>query len=306
MPPVDDLMHIAIAFDQNYLKQFYALITSLITNNKNNKLHFHFISTGITEPEKKTIEEYFASYDTTVTWHTVDEDTVGRFVLTSKWTSAAYYRLYFPFLVPAGVKRLLYIDTDALVLKDLQELYRQELDGHPVGAVYDCYVRTAPRLGINTEGEYFNSGVLLIDIAEWKEQRISELAFDYLTTYPDRILFVDQDALNAVLINNWKKLPEKFNLLYSYIPEGISRKDMKEFIKDKVILHFTLQRPWHLLCKNRFRNLYSYYLINSPAKKRRPVDDFDFKKLPSLFRLRATEFYYDSPVLKKAWRKIKG
>jgi hypothetical protein len=52
--------------------------------------------------------------------------------------------------------------------------------------------------------------------------------------------------------------------------------------------------------------LYAHYLAKSPAKRRKPVDDFDLKKLPSLFRLRATEFYYDSPVLKKAWRKIKG
>ena len=306
MPAFDEMIHIAIAFDQNYLKQFYALITSVVTNNKKNKLHFHFISTGITEDEKKTITQYLSSHDSTITWYEVDEKTVGKFVLTSKWTSAAYYRLYFPFLVPAEVKRLLYIDTDALVLKDLQELYRQPLGSLPVGAVYDCYVGRAPQLGINTEGKYFNSGVLLIDIAKWKEQRISELAFDYLTSYPERILFVDQDALNAVLVNNWEKLPEKFNLLYSYIPQDISRQEVNEFIKDKVILHFTLQRPWHLLCKNRFRNLYAHYLAKSPAKKRKPVEDFDIKKLPSLFRLRAVEFYNDSPVLRRTWRKIKG
>ncbi|XZF13827.1 glycosyltransferase family 8 protein [Chitinophagaceae bacterium MMS25-I14] len=298
-------IHIAIAFDQNYLPQFHALLASILTNNKGHNLEIHCIATGVSADQLETIKSIVAVRGGIVHFYEIDKDFAARFVLSNNWTMAVYYRLFFPFLVPEHVHRLLYIDTDTLVVNDLEKLYNEQIEDYPVGAVYDNYVKTQPLIGITEPEQYFNSGMLLINLRLWKAQKISEKAFDYLLQYPERIRFVDQCALNAVLQNNWKKLPIKYNLMTSYIPLHMNTGQKKEFIKDKTLLHFTLQRPWHYLCEHPYRSLYKKYLLKSPLKSTNPVIDFAWNKVPARLKTDAINYYMKSSILQKAWRLIK-
>jgi lipopolysaccharide biosynthesis glycosyltransferase len=300
------VIQLGIAFDQNYLVPFYALATSIFTHNTGEHIVVHAIATGITEEEKRSLETFFEQHGAKIHFYQIDEQVVQQFVVTGKWTAAVYYRLYFPFLVPPDVERLLYLDTDIIVVNNLRSLYEADLEGKPVAAVYDNYVKTAPQLGIRNEGAYFNSGVLVIDIGKWKDQKVSEKAFDYLMNFPDRINFVDQDALNAVLIGNWKKLDYRFNLLRSYIPDGMSKKEQRDFLKDKVVIHYTLDRPWKMLCKNPFRHLYHRNLKLSPYKTRRMFDDYSWAKMPYYIRIKLTDLYFNLPWVQALWRGVKS
>lgn len=300
------IIHLGIAFDQNYLVPFYALATSIFHNNRDQAIVVHAIATGLSKEEKEGLLSFFQKHKAQICFYQIDEQLVQQFVVTGKWTAAVYYRLYFPFLVPATVNRLLYLDTDTIVLDDLQQLYETHLDGKPVGAVFDNYVKIAPQLGIEEEGQYFNSGVLVIDIQRWKEQKVSERAFDYLINYPERISFVDQDALNAVLIGNWKQLDHRYNLLRSYIPDGMSKKEQAQFLNGKVVVHYTLDRPWKMLCRNPYRYLYYKYLKLSPYKSRKKFDDYSWSKMPDYFRIRLTELYFDLPWVQSLWRGLKS
>jgi lipopolysaccharide biosynthesis glycosyltransferase len=297
-------IHLGITFDQNYLSPFYALLMSILEHNRKHNVVIHAIITGVSDKAQQEIRDLIKQNNGDIHFYQIDQDFVSKFVLVSKWTSAVYYRLFFPFLIPEDVERLLYIDTDALVVNDLAELYQVNLQHYPVGAVYDNYVKTAPQLGIEEEGNYFNSGMLLMDIGKWKQQQISEKAMQFLADYPEKIKFVDQDALNAVLKDNWKKLDWKYNTMYSWIPEDIRKDQMGNFIKDKVILHFTLQRPWNTLCRNRYRDLYHHYLQISPAENKQKYTDFNSAKIVPLLKLRALEFYFDHPGIQKVWRTV--
>src|ERR1035437_8375148 len=285
------VFNIAIAFDKNYLNPFYALLASLFDNNKDNKLEFHFIATGLSENEYKQIEDYTKKNKAEYNFYTIDEAFVNRFVVNSTWTTAVYYRLFFPLVISKNLKRILYIDTDILVINDLKELFLQDLGNYPVGAVYDNYVKKKSELGIIEEGNYFNSGVLLIDVESWNEQNISDKAIKFLEEYPEKIKFVDQDALNAVLKNNWKKLDWKFNFICTRLPYSLSKREEQLFITDKVILHFIIQRPWLMLCRNRYRSLYFYYLKKSQVVIRKHYVDFNWTKIPAYLKIRLLEWY---------------
>lgn len=300
-------MHLAISFDQNYLIPFYALVGSIFYHNKNEKLVFHCIITGISENEKQKIITYLQNNQADIYFYDIDETLIQKFMGTIRgtWTLAVYYKMFFPLLVPKDLDKLLYIDTDALVINPLIDLYQQDLENYPLGAVYDCYVKTQPEIGITTEGNYFNSGVLLFNLPIWRQQQISEKAIQFLQQYPEKIKFVDQDAMNAVLINNWKKLPEKYNLIYTYLPQDASRQELERFIQDKVIIHFTLQRPWAFICKNRFRHLYKFYLKKTPKRNEKIITDFTFAKILPYLRLRLVEWYLDNAWVQAIWRKIK-
>jgi lipopolysaccharide biosynthesis glycosyltransferase len=223
----------------------------------------------------------------------------------STWTKAVYYRLYFPLLLKSEIQRFIYLDADTLVLKDLTKFYNLNLNSKPVAAVWDNYVNIQPLIGLDVEGEYFNSGVLLVDIQLWNQQAVSEKTIDYLIKNPEKIKYVDQCALNAVLKNNWHKLSNEYNLLYSYIPQESGIEAYKRIKEETTVIHFTLQRPWNTLCKNRFRSLYNFYFKHSPAKNNKRLNDFSFSKIKDLLILRIKEFYQDHAIIKAIWRLIK-
>ncbi|HEY9005080.1 glycosyltransferase family 8 protein [Ohtaekwangia sp.] len=299
----DQTIHLAIAFDKNYLQPFYALACSIGKNNTG-AFHIHAITTGISNETRNAIVIYLRKYSGEITFYDIDVAGAEQFVLMNNWTSAVYYRLYFPQIVPTAIRRLLYLDTDMLVINGLQELYNIDLEGYPIAAVYDNYVKTQPLIGIYEEEQYFNSGMMVIDTDRWRSQSISERTMEYLRQYPERIKFVDQCGLNAILKNNWKKLPGKYNLLFSLIPEGLSKRAIQVFLRDKVVVHFTLQRPWNMLCKNRLRYLYFYYLRQSPGRYLNKYTDFSINKIPAWIKIRLVEFYFDHTAIQKIWRKF--
>jgi lipopolysaccharide biosynthesis glycosyltransferase len=298
--------NIAIAFDKNYLNPFYALITSIFLNNKIISIAFHCITRDITEKEKQQIEAYISSYNSTIKFYEIDEKLISDFVTMNHWNTSVYYKLFFPLLVNPDIKRLLYLDTDTLVINSLMELFNMDLNNKIMAVIKDNHVKNEVYWELHERENYFNSGVMLIDLQEWNSLGISQKAFDYLYNSPEKIIYVDQDALNVVLENNFVLISEKFNYTYSYIPPNLTNKQLNELLKNIVILHFTLSRPWHFLCKNRFRKQYKYYLNKSPQKHTKVIIDFSFSKIPSYLWLRTFEIYFNMPLIMNIWKHIKS
>jgi lipopolysaccharide biosynthesis glycosyltransferase len=277
-----DRIHIALAFDQNFIVPFYVLLTSIFLNNKNNNLLFHTITEGIDQKQKDEITSFVQGNNAEITFYSVDVKLVQQFILSldaPHVTSATYYRLYFPELVPTSVNKLLYLDIDIIVNGDLEKLFRTSINRFPVGAVADPKILRRPDLGIDEDGEYFNAGVLLLCLSEWRRQKISEKTIEFLNTSSEKIVLGDQDALNFVLVNNWYKLDKSYNITFYDIPTGLKRRDFGTYLSDKVIIHFTTQnKPWLHTCTNRLRYLYHYYFQQSPYAGTNVYTDEKVKK----------------------------
>jgi lipopolysaccharide biosynthesis glycosyltransferase len=299
------MIHIGIAFDNNYIRQFHAWVASLEKNNQGNALHIHSVCNDLSEEESEIIKNKISGF-AKISFYRIDNKKVENLVLPDQWTPAVYYRIFLPLMIPEEISRLLYLDLDTLITGDLNSLYLSDLNGFAVAAVYDNYVRNQPGIEIYDEGNYFNSGMLLIDTKKWREQDITPKAIKFLSQYPEKILFVDQCALNAVLKGNWQRLPEKYNLLYSYIPDHPNQNQLKKLLSETVILHFTLQRPWNMLCQNRYRDLYFKYLKESGIKVPGKYDDFQISKIPAWIKIRLLELYLDITLFSKTWRFLKN
>jgi lipopolysaccharide biosynthesis glycosyltransferase len=291
-------IHLAIAFDQNFITPFYVLLTSIFFNNKGKALSFHVIAIKIDKKEKKKILHFIKENSAEIFFYEVDKNLVDRFVMPGKShvSIATYYRLFFPSLVSDKVERLLYLDTDIVVIGDLLELYSIPMETFPLAASIDVIVSARPELGINNPQSSFNAGVLLINLREWRKQKISERTIQFLTENPHKIIFHDQDALNAVLISNWLKIDNRFNLTYFDIPINLPKRHFSSFLKDKVIIHYTTEhKPWLTLCRNRLRFLYHYYLTKSPLANKKKYTDLEWKNqlLYRYLKLRFKEFLID-------------
>ncbi len=141
-------------------------------------------------------------------------------VVVTRWASRATYgRLLIPEVL-SDRSCALYVDTDVLIVDSVRSLLEQKCDGSPVAAVRDagtpvvaCGVclRGWDVLGIPGNREYFNSGVMLMDLHLWRELDLGARAFAFLREFPEHARCWDQDALNVILADDWKRLDLRWN-----------------------------------------------------------------------------------------------
>lgn len=303
-------LHLAFAFDRNYITPFYVLLTSIFHNNRSVKLSFHVIATDVSESDKIEIKDYVLSNHASIQFYDIKSEIEGvHFPKRFYFPDTTYYRLFFPSIVPEGIERLLFIDVDAIVVNSLSELFTLDLKSYPLGAVIEPDGEIRPELGVYEKYNYFNGGVLLFNIGAWKRQNILNKCIQFIRDYPERIRWVDQDVLNAVLVNNIYRLDHKYNHRSPFVPKDLRRKDIPSFIKDKVIFHYTgpVDKPWNGVCKNRLRFLYYHYFNLSPCAHERRYKDFKWTKtyLIPFFKYTVAQTLIEYPAVLKAWRRLK-
>jgi lipopolysaccharide biosynthesis glycosyltransferase len=126
---------------------------------------------------------------------------------------AAYYRLLVPEQIEAD--RYLYLDVDTLCRADLSAVVDLELNGHPIALCAECPMTSCAdqsvveTLGAAASGEYFNSGVMLVDRNRWREKNVTIRCLDHLSNH--RADYWDQSAINCVLHGDIATLPPRFN-----------------------------------------------------------------------------------------------
>ncbi|MGD0137548.1 MAG: glycosyltransferase family 8 protein [Tepidisphaeraceae bacterium] len=139
----------------------------------------------------------------------------------SHLSRATYLRLAIGRLLSADVNRILYLDSDVLVLGDVADLWDTPLENNVIGAVRDFGTQRSGQqdalgycieaCGMDGSRPLFNAGVLLMDLEAYREQRIEEQCIDFLRRWQANIRSADQDALNAVLHDRWKALHFRWN-----------------------------------------------------------------------------------------------
>ncbi len=161
---------------------------------------------------------------------------------------AAYYRLVVPQAL--DVERFLYLDADTLCDVDVGGLNALELHGAPAALVPEAPLAgaidrfVAEQLGNSATEPYYNSGVILVDVPEWRRQRVTERAMEYIAA--QRPPFHDQSALNVVLRGNAVTLDERFNCIANMRKHWPALRQTGGSINR--LVHFVdYPKPWDLL-----------------------------------------------------------
>lgn len=165
----------------------------------------------------------------------------GMLHLRDYYTKATYYRFFIPDLFP-NWKKGIYLDSDLLILGDISELYRVQLGRRLLAAIPDEVIANEPVFGQYSEkvlgvpyDEYFNAGVLLMNLEELRREKI-ETEFVHLLGLVTYRVAQDQDYLNVITYGRNRLLPTRWNrTAYPDSP-----------MESNGILHFKLHyKPWH-------------------------------------------------------------
>jgi lipopolysaccharide biosynthesis glycosyltransferase len=183
------------------------------------------------------------------------------------YTLDNWTRLWVEQFFPEDVDRVLYLDGDIVVVGSVDPLWRIDLDGALLGAVdIPGSQRGVTNLGMRLEDGYFNSGVLLIDLRQWRETRALDTVLGYIETYPERMMHdVDQEALNACFYNCTKRLDYKWNATWPFFREPVAlpltRAEIETVRREARIIHFNGSlKPWSYFCDHPRTGEYEKYL----------------------------------------------
>ena len=269
---------ILYATNKNYLTITLASILSLYENSalasNSKRLPIHLMIEGLTREDYELIDrvkELCPNAD--ITLYPLDELDIEKFGLP-QWrnTQVANARLFFQDVLEDRVEdmdKLLYLDSDTIVVDSLGELEQKEGD---VLAVLDNMQR-AQKLGIS---DYFNSGVLYIDVKSWLNKEYGEALKDFIRQNPNvKWQYPDQDVLNIALQGKIDKLPKTYNVPpFSFAIEGsfleeycqrynIPLAEIIEARSNPKILHSTgllSIKPWMINNVHPYNDIYRQYI----------------------------------------------
>jgi lipopolysaccharide biosynthesis glycosyltransferase len=169
--------------------------------------------------------------------------------LPHDWGSSVmtYARLALPELVDTS--RVIYIDADLIVQRDLTSFMTLDLEGKTVAAARNPALKTLgeeqlpiEEFDLDPVASYLQAGFLVIDLDQWRERKISQRVLEYLRTHPDHSIYWDQSALNVVLYGDWLALSGRWNTVAFWADSG-----KQGACLDDPILHFIgPYKPWLL------------------------------------------------------------
>ena len=188
-----------------------------------------------------------------------------------------YTRLWVAEFFPASVNKVLYLDSDMIVAGDIGGMWRADLGDAVIGAVTIPGSTRCPAFGIPEEYGYFNSGVLIIDLARWRAEGSFTRLVDYLGANADKIVDADQDVLNACLYDRRLALPYIYNVIspfyFDHHPMGMTESEIAAVRDQARIIHFNgASKPWSYLCRHPRSADYWRYLAHTEWRDDEPED----------------------------------
>ena len=301
------MIHIACNIDANFMQHCAVTLVSLFENNKSADICVHIVAPSLSEENQQILRNLVASYGNDIRFYFPPEDLLSCFAIKKFGHSiymATYYRCMFSAILPDDVEKVLYLDGDIVVLGDISEFWNTDLSGCGAACIEDIGKdedERYERLHYDRSYSYFNAGVLLINLDYWREHKVDKQCVEYFQTYPERILFNDQDLLNVVLHKDKVFVPLKWNMQDGFYRYGMDKKvadwnSFREELLHPVILHYTNKKPWNYDSMHPLRSEYYKYLDMTPWQGQRPLSSLKkrvqwcMKRLPYVFRFRKPKY----------------
>ncbi|MCJ8210412.1 glycosyltransferase family 8 protein [Mucilaginibacter sp. RS28] len=278
MTGTDKRLSVVYACDNNFAPLLAASIKSLEINSAGSLIDVYIIDDGISSSGIQKLKQSVTSSDVALKFYPVKE-VVGKIKLpyfnNARLPVTTFFRLFVHTFIPEGTERVLYLDSDMIVLGNIRELWDIDLGDHIVAAVQDPGIKTLgcswgggvrnwEELGYHSEDLYLNAGLLLINYKKWVEFDVCNKALDAAVKYQKYIVYGDQYCLNVVLANRWLPLDPEWNHLVDNDQPGAK------------LLHYIGNKPIYTnySYSEKYRDIFFDYLKKTAYRDFKMVSGF--------------------------------
>ena len=250
-------MNILLTINKKYVKLVNILLNSIQLSNKDTKFDVYILHRELDIEDKNIIESGLDLNKFNIKMIKIDEEEVKNFPQYQKrYPKEIYFRLFATKYLPENLDKILYLDSDTLVINKLDELYNMDFEGN-------FYIATTHvkkilrkinevRLRIDDDVPYINTGVLLINLKELRKIDVQKEVCKFVENNSKKLMLPDQDIITALYGNKIKIVDAlRYNLgdrdlnLYNlnHIKNPIGLKWVKE---NTVIIHYYgRNKPWN-------------------------------------------------------------
>ena len=261
-------INVAYCFDKNLWRQMGVSVASLLSMSGADFKYniFAVVSADVDDAMKGQLRDIvkYCNPNAEIKFYTVNDDFYNPKL---NHAQGYYYRLQIPNLI-RDIDRIVYVDIDTVFNSDLFELYSMDMgdklvfgvkDGLNLNHAWKKYQTKTDKKYIVQQGDYINSGVLLMNLKLMREEGVYK---SLVSLVGERLRYKDQDMLNYVCRGRVGYLPLKYNFTpkagHKYarmVREGIfTKSEVMDAVAHSVIMHFVNCNPWNKItkCCNRW------------------------------------------------------
>ncbi|KAI3979674.1 hypothetical protein MKX01_013769 [Papaver californicum] len=224
-----DPIHVSMTLDANYLRGTMAAILSILQHSTcPENISFHFLCARF-EPE------LFSSLRSTFPYlnfkvYRFDSNRVrgkiSKSIRQALDQPLNYARIYLSDIIPVDVNRIIYLDSDIVMVDDIAKLWKVDLEGKVVAAPEYCHANftkyftdtfwSDSDLAETFKGRkpcYFNTGVMVVDVEKWREGGYTQKVEDWMGVQKQKRIYHlgSLPPFLLVLAGNIKAVDHRWN-----------------------------------------------------------------------------------------------
>lgn len=255
---------IALISDENYIIPTVVLLQSLKdTKSASSFYDIHILTDNVQEASLILLKDYSCN-NINVTIHQINNKYMDLHNNNDYVTNAAFIKFDIPNIL-SKYSKILYLDSDIIVLKDLNKIFDIDLENKyaaVVADVADIFYKKSKELQLNS---YFNSGVILFNAEKYRTDKMNTKMLEIYKEHGESFICHDQDTLNIGFKENVVFLNPKYNFMQSFnefpMKKVMKFYNMKNLLKfeDIFIIHYTRLKPWKYKHINYGRKWHLFY-----------------------------------------------
>ena len=291
-------------FDDNYSKIFCSfLLSASYFFNKKFNYDIIVISSNISDKNKRLLNSIVEDKVNIRLRYTNPQsylNGIDKKIVHQEYSEDLYYRVVIPYIL-SNYDKVLVVDADTIIKKDLSELFNIDISNYLCAAVKDTvmqgylngmvpdqfdYIKTV--LNIDDPYDYFNSGVILLNCSQIRKEYSLDKLREVLIKYIPIVRIYEQDILNLLFNKRVKFIEQRWNFFTRsnpFVSKCIDIAPLSSFLNyqkaslDPFIIHYAAQpKPWNNLQAD-FGDKFWEITRNSPYYEQLLLKDLSSKNL---------------------------
>ncbi|MDO4283632.1 MAG: glycosyltransferase [Clostridia bacterium] len=250
-------MNILVTVNKRYIEKLNVLLNSIKYSNKNEKFDIYILHKDLKKQDLNVIQRGLDPKQFNIIDIQISRSEIDKFpVYQRRYPVEIYFRIFATKYLPDTMDRILYLDSDTLIINSLKELYDMDFESNYY--IASTHIRKMLhkfheiRLDMNEEEPYINTGVLLINLKELRKIQLEKEVIQFVKKNEKKLMLPDQDIISALYGDKIKLVdPLKYNLgdralmLYN-LNNPKNKITLKWICKNTVIIHYYgRNKPWN-------------------------------------------------------------
>ncbi|XP_028796317.1 probable galacturonosyltransferase-like 4 [Neltuma alba] len=224
-----DRIHVAMTLDENYLRGTMAAVQSMLQHSTcPENLSFYFLSARDDPELYNSIKSTFPYLNFNISRFdsTRVQGKISKSIRLALDQPLNYARIYLADALPKEVRRVIYLDSDLIVVDDIAKLWGVDMEGKVVAAPEYCRANftvyftsnfwSDPYLTKTFDGRnacYFNTGVMVMDVEKWRKEGFTQKVEEWMKVQKEKKIYNlgSLPPFLLVLAGNIKAVDHRWN-----------------------------------------------------------------------------------------------